>query len=83
MVLLGGQSSLLRNEFLLKFWREKCCLTQPQSMENFKQALDVWQKVSLGWENEWGCIVWVVKSKTQGKEITLGQPKMNCSRYSF
>lgn len=83
MVLLGGQSSLLRNEFLLKFWREKCSLSQPQSMENFKQALDVWQKVSLGWEHEWGCIVWAVKSKTQGKEITLGQLKMNCSRCSF
>lgn len=74
---------ILRNEFLLEFWREKCSLTQLQSMENFKQAADVWQKVYLGCKSKWGCIVLAVKSKTQGKEITLGQPKRNCSRYSF
>lgn len=52
-------------------------------MENFKQAVDVWQKVYSGCGNKWGCVVLAVKSKTQEKEITLGQPKMNSSRYSF
>lgn len=78
MVLLDGQTvfSEMTMQFLLKFWREKCSLSQLQSMENFKQAVDVWQKVYLGCENTWGCIVLDIKSKTQGKEITLGQPKM-------
>lgn len=75
MALLDGKL-FSEMSFLLKFWREKCSLTQPQSMENFKQAADLWQKVHLGCENTWGCIVLAVKLKTQGKEITLGQLKM-------
>lgn len=54
MVLLDGQAvfSEMTIQFLLKFWREKCILTQPQSTENFKQAADVWQKVYLNCEDK-------------------------------
>jgi len=85
VVLHDGQTvfSEMTVQFLLKFWREKYSLSQPQSMENLKEATEVWQKVYLGCENKWGCIVLAVKPKTQGKEITSGQPKMNCSGYSF